>query len=378
MRAAADKESELLRRLEAGAPEPAPRPRGVTVRLLVDKHLAWVKSNRSPALHKQRSSLLNGLCGYVLTGQVRGSGEAVGDLLAGVVERSHIEAYIASKSLGPVSLRAISVAVKATWNWASANGLLAEGHRPLAALPRGRVPVRDLSEADLPTPAEVDAIFRWSTVATSKVRAGTGRWRKRRPDEYYDAPEARTFGDMVKVYHATGARTGELCELTVRDFMPSTRQLCLGKHKRSGTQANATVRNIQLGDEALAVVLRNVADKAPSTPLFARSDGKAWTQEDVNRRFRGVRGIAKDHAQPVRAHITPYSFRHLYISELLTLGTPIFQVAKMAGTSPREIERTYGHFFNADLAMAQRKLDRKRAKRTGEAKGESHPHRAKD
>lgn len=38
------------------------------------------------------------------------------------------------------------------------------------------------------------------------------------------------------------------------------------------------------------------------------------------------------------------------------IGTPTFQVAKMAGTSLGEIERTYGHFFNHDLAAAQARL----------------------
>jgi hypothetical protein len=65
----------------------------------------------------------------------------------------------------------------------------------------------------------------------------------------------------------------------------------------------------------------------------------------------------------VRGHITPYSFRDLYISELLMIGTPLFQVAKMAGTSTFEVEKTYGHFFNHDLAAAQEKLDAIRANR---------------
>ena len=58
------------------------------------------------------------------------------------------------------------------------------------------------------------------------------------------------------------------------------------------------------------------------------------------------------------------------------IGTPLFQVAKMAGTSANEIERTYGHFFNRDLAAVQKRLDRRRA-RVGEHKGESRPHLGK-
>jgi integrase len=371
LRAAAEREAELQDRLDAGVPlAPAPKPKGVTVRILVDRHLEWAKANRSLALHSQRKSLLAGFCSYVVTDHLAGAGECIESLLAPVVDRPHVEQYLASRT---TERRPLVIAVKATWNWAAANGLLPHSHRPFADLPRGGAAVRDLSEADLPTPKEVESIFRWAAVETSKVRAGTGRWRKRQPDEYFDSPEAKTFADMLRVYHATGARTGELCDAVVRDFMPSTKQLCLGKHKRTTTQRNPTVRNIQLGDDALAAVVRHVGSRAPDAPLFTRRDGTAWNQNDVNRRFRGVRKIAKEREQPIRAHITPYSFRHLYISELLMIGTPIFQVAKMAGTSSHEIERTYGHFFNRDLADAQRKLDRRRAKAKGEVKGGKRP-----
>jgi integrase len=179
------------------------------------------------------------------------------------------------------------------------------------------------------------------------------------------------FADMLHVYHATGARTSELCHALVRDFMPRTRQLCLGKHKRVRTQKKAALRNIQLGNEVLALLERNVAGKNPQEPLFSRPNGKPWTQTDVNERLRAVKRAAAAHHQPVRAHITPYSFRDLYISELLMLATPIFQVAKMAGTSLEEIDRTYGHFFNKDLAQAQAKLDadRRRRHRAGRRAG---------
>ena len=73
----------------------------------------------------------------------------------------------------------------------------------------------------------------------------------------------------------------------------------------------------------------------------------------MNARLRTVKELAAENDEKVRDHITPYSFRDLYISELLMMGNPPFKVAKLAGTSLREIERTYGHFFNADLASSQ-------------------------
>jgi len=125
----------------------------------------------------------------------------------------------------------------------------------------------------------------------------------------------------------------------------------------------------------LKVLARNLVDKKPEAPLFARPNGKSWTQLEVNARLRAVKLAAAAHGEIVREHVTPYSFRHLYISELLMIGTPIFQVAKMAGTSLGEIERTYGHFFNRDLAVAQAKLDAVRKNRRRQSRATWRPER---
>jgi integrase len=273
------------------------------------------------------------------------------------------------KPLGDKSLRAIVIALKACWNWAAESledgggGILPPNHQPLKKVSRGYVELKDLTEADLPTDEEIEILLRWSTVELSRVRAGTGRWRRRKPDEFFGNPDWRVFGDMLRVYHETGARTSELCDARVRDFMPRTGQLCLGKHKRSRTQRKSTVRNIQVSKSIAKVLECNARGKQPTERLFTRLNGKPWDQSKVNNRMAAVREAAAERGQFVRPHITPYAFRHLYISELLMIGTPTFQVAKMAGTSLGEIERTYGHFFNHDLAAAQSLLAEVRQER---------------
>lgn len=376
-RAAERKRAELQSKVDAGLPIENAAPSKLTVRNVCDRHFEWCKAHRSNDLYKQRKSLLLGLCAHTINDGLPGEGAIIGQLLARAFEARHAEQYTAAATSNDSTRRAIVIAIKAAWNWAAENGCVPKHHRPMATLKRGRATPRDLTEMELPTPAEVESILRWSCVATSKVRAGTGRWRARRPDEFFETPEAKVFGDMMHVYHSTGARTGELCEARVRDFMPRTSQLCLGKHKRTNTASNPTIRNIQLTGEALTAVKRNIEGKAPDAPLFSRPTGK-WTQNDVNRQFRKVRTLAGEKKQPIRPHLTPYSFRHLYISELLMLGTPLWKVAKMAGTSAGEIERTYGHFFNQDLAAAQRQLDRRRAraKKGGKASGKTSQHDA--
>lgn len=347
-----------------------------------DSHLQWVKLQRSDALYKQRKCLLNAFCNYRVGEfggeKLPGAGRIIGQLRAKIITRRHVEAYLqhrrttnsvkTGKPLGDKGLRSIVVALKATWNWAAdeledgGGGLLPPDHRPLRKLPRGYVAPKDLTEADLPTDEEIETLMRWSSVDPSKLSAGTGKWRSRVPDEYY-TPESRVFADLMRAYHATGARTSELCLALVRDFMPRTQQVCLGKHKRVTTQHNPTVRNIQVDEDLLQVLLRNTRGKHAEDPLFAHDDGRPWNQNEVNARLRDVKALAARHKQPVREHITPYSFRDLYISELLMLGAEPFKVAKMAGTSLKEIDRTYGHFFNRDLAEAQRRLAEARRQR---------------
>lgn len=354
----------------------------LSVAEICDLHLRWVHDERSPALLRQRASILNHWCNHVVDchgGQrLVGHGKTIGRLRATVITRAHVEQYLqhrcttpsqhTGRPLGDKGRRAIVIALKACWNWAACSvadsgaGLLPADHFPLAKLARGCVAPKDLTEADLPTDNEIETLFRWAAVEPTQVLDDDGKWRQRNPDESCTHDSA-VFADMLRVYHSTGARTGELCNAVVRDFMNRTKQLSLGKHKRVRTQHNPTLRNIQIGDGIFKILDHNTRGKRPDAPLFTHNDGSSWNGNQINKRLKRVIEMATEHGEPVRSHLTIYSFRDLYISELLMIGTPAFQVAKMAGTSLREIERTYGHFFNRDLATAQANLDAERARR---------------
>jgi site-specific recombinase XerD len=92
--------------------------------------------------------------------------------------------------------------------------------------------------------------------------------------------------------------------------------------------------------------------------VFHRQSGGPYSGGNIAERFQTVR-----RRSGVRISITIYSFRHVWISEMLMAGVDVLLVAGMTGTSMAMIERVYGHFRNQSYQDAQTKLDRERATR---------------
>ena len=173
---------------------------------------------------------------------------------------------------------------------------------------------------------------------------------------------------MLRCYYHTGARTDELVSCEVGDVLLRTRQVILGKHKRSRTQTNPTIRHITLNDEAFAILQRNCQGKELSDRVFVNSDGKPWTVRGTAKRFERIKEVAaKMKLGKVRKAISIYDFRHLWISEALMARNDVATVARMAGTSISMIERVYGHFRNEHLQEAQQRLDDERKKRSAQS-----------
>lgn len=348
---------------------------------LCDRHNLWYQANRADRSYRQRRSLLQSFCNYQVSGQLYGRGQLIGDLAVDRITLQHAQEFIATIHDPCTRLHHV-IAIKASFNWAArpaeadGGGLVPESCQPFKYLKRPHVSPKDLTEADLITPEEYALLLRYAKCDTTKIRGEDGRYRERTNEERFHADDNpyQCFFDLLICFHAFGPRTSEPLNCRVRDFNRRTKQLTLGKHKRTQTQRNTTLRQLMLSEEAYEIVQRRCAGKQPNDPIFTLSNGSPWTQERFNERFREVKGIikmkfeAKQEETFVRKHIVPYAFRDLYISELLMIGIPPFKVSKMAGTSLKEIERTYGHFFSEDLAAAQEALDHARADREGKAK----------
>jgi len=338
----------------------------VTIEVVCDLHLEWVAKERSLALYKQRKYFLDRWCDF----EVRQGSRSV--LLRDLpYNRVGKDVLIAWKdhllqSVGKSTVSSAVRAIKATWNWAAqdATGPFPEDFAPFARVARVRLDKKALTEVDLLTDAERDLLFAHANADLGKVRGKDGRYRTRTPNEYRSAtkhPYAR-FEDLLRCYFHTGARTSELANCRVRDFLVRTRQVVLGEHKRSRTMKDSLPRRITLNTEAFAIFKRWAASKKADDYVFAQTSGRPLTKDLIAERFRAVREIAG-----IRDSITVYSFRHLWISEALMAGNDIATVAKMAGTSIKMIEEVYGHFRNDHFEEAQRKLDDDRAQRASKA-----------
>jgi integrase len=235
--------------------------------------------------------------------------------------------------------------------------------RPFIGVERTKVPPKALTEADLLTEIEVEALLEAARFDVDQFR----RWGIEEHIEKHGRanmwPCKDTFAQMLHVYHRTGARTSELAVARVRDFSDRSRQIILREHKRSKTQQVATVRHIDLNDSALETVRRLCANRDSDEFIFLRRSCKPWNKKTLNKRLHSVRRIAVALGTPVGEGVTMYDFRHLWISDMLMAGVDVMTVARMAGTSVRMIETVYGHFRTDQFAEAHRRLEEARRAR---------------
>jgi integrase len=335
--------------------------KGLTASDLVELFLAWVEKYRSDDTYKSRRTHCNRFINF----RVGSQKTRIADLPANKVKSADLEAWLEyldkDLGLGAQTRRHAETSVKHCWNWAtkhpSPTPYLSTTYRPFASIERTYVAPKVLTEDDLITGKEIKALFASALIDLDQFhRFGPRTPRTQNP---YSG-----FADLLKCYYHTGARTGELAACEVGDVLFRTGQVILGKHKRSKTQRTPTIRHITLNAEALAIFKRHCQGKAKTEKVFSNSDGRPWSGSLLPKRLDRVKEIAdKLKLGKIRGNITIYSFRDLWISEMLMAGNDISTVARMAGTSISMIEHVYGHFRNEHLREAQDKLDQARTRR---------------
>jgi integrase len=330
-----------------------------TVLELCDRFLIWVKDHRGDRTYDERKRHLNRFCNFRVGTQL------LAELPAEKIQASDLTAFkahlVEAYKVDPFTVDKHVTSIKHGFNWATKHPSpvphLSPTFRPFASIEKYKRPDEPLVEEDLLVEKECEALFAWADVDLTPVRR-KGKYGPRTVEERREVHAFTGFADLMRCYYHTGARTSELAEVRVRDFLRENRQLILGKHKRSSTMKEGRARRITLNDAAFAIIEKNSAGKEKDQRIFLTQAGRVWTRKRLDDRFAAVRDKAK-----VQSDHTIYSFRHLWISEMLMAENPIATVAAMAGTSVAMIEKVYGHFTNEHFATAQKRLDGRRGRR---------------
>lgn len=353
--------------------EVASHSKGRTVDDLIALFLEWIEKKRSRQTFTTRKLYCKRFANFEVSPDKR-----IADLPANKVRSQDLESWLdhleEEFGLGPQTRRHAETSVKHCWNWAtkhpSPTPYLSPAYRPFSGVERTYVPRKALHENDLIKPKEIEAVFAAAEMDLDQFRRfGLKETLERNgADGCRRAEVYSNFADMLRCYYHTGARTSELASCEVGDVLERTRQVILGKHKRSRTRTNPTIRHITLNDEAFDIFRRNCEGKDLSERVFLNRDGKPWTARGTAKRFERVKEVAaKMKLGKVRKAISIYDFRHLWISEALMAGNDVATVARMAGTSIAMIERVYGHFRNEHVQEAQTRLDEARRKRAAQS-----------
>ena len=141
------------------------------------------------------------------------------------------------------------------------------------------------------------------------------------------------FRDFVHAALLTGCRYGELCRFKVIDFNCDVGTLTIRQAK------SGQVRHVTLTGEALELIERLTAGRAPGDALLRREDGRAWKRAQQLRRMReACRRAAIEPA--IGFHV----LRHTHASILAMQAVPMAVIARQLGHSDtRMTERHYAH-----------------------------------
>lgn len=140
--------------------------------------------------------------------------------------------------------------------------------------------------------------------------------------------------DFLLVLDQTGCRPfSEAAAVTAEmvDFDQGT--VTFAKHKN----AKKGKTRVMYMPEAVKELFGRLAKKHPEGPLLRTKFGRVWRAPllcDWMRRIEKATGVKR---------LTPYAWRHTYISTALAKGVPASVVATLVGNSTATIEKHYNH-----------------------------------
>jgi len=151
---------------------------------------------------------------------------------------------------------------------------------------------------------------------------------------------------LVRAALLTGARRGELANLTAADVNLKTAQIYITESK------SGKPRHVPLNPEGLEHFRDALTGKTGDQLVFTRKDGAAWGHNYHVRALKVACEIAK-----VKPMVSFHELRHTYASHLANAGVDLLTISKLLGHSDTRITaKHYAHLADKTLAIAVTKL----------------------
>jgi integrase len=269
-----------------------------TARDIIDLYWEWMKGNRAATTCDNRKPLLISFS------------ESLPELLkATQVKPHHVDRWLKPEYSSATKSSRIALVV-GVFNWAVRFGYLQSN--PIAKMPKPTVTIREEF-----VPAEL-----WGKVLSLAT----------------DQP----FLDYLTVMLASGARAQEMRIFEAKHLHGNRLILPIADSK-----GRKKSRVVYLPEDALAIVKR-LAVEHPIGELFQNSEGRPWTKDAVNCRFRRLKRLLK--MPKLCATVLRHSFAHYR----LTSGQDALTLSKLMGhTDTRMLAQRYGHLdANVDYLAA--------------------------
>jgi integrase len=348
---------------------------------LCNRYLKRVKERRKPKTYALCERYLNSFSaeyGHLKVKQLKGV--HVEDWLAKMAKPRTVVTPRGERirRWGPSTQRMAYQVVQAMLNWCAKKGLISKN--PVAGAVECPAAVSRTKES-LISPEQhqrlIERLLAWPAPRFKKDKGYVAYWGGKRIVLAYgkaDSPqlqalakarlaeiqakERRCFDPyitLLRLLEHTGARPGELYNAEAKHWNPELGAFvyprCDEPEKEEGfthkTARKKKERTVYVGDPDLRAEVERLCAKFPKGPILRNSFGKPWTDKAVLERWRRLRKALK-----LPASITPYSYRHTSITNMLLAGHPAALVAEVHGTSVDMIARFYGHLDGHKQAMA--------------------------
>jgi integrase len=172
-------------------------------------------------------------------------------------------------------------------------------------------------------------------------------------------PELAKF---LKMLRGTGARPGEIIHAECRHYRPDLEALIFpwnpppGEWRWKNAKKVKRDRVIYLTAELRQLVEQEVQVRKGTGRVSMTARRRRWTNPNLTglvlslAKHKDVRAWCEENSFDA-GKIMAYSFRHSYITRMLTAGCPIKLLADWTGTSVLMIEKAYSHAHDDHAAM---------------------------